>query len=146
MRNNSSSLAPRATPHTPAAGASKAALAAVNRCLAAEWAKAHIPRVNGAPGYIDTDIARDYLALAEVKAYLDREMTYAARRDFDREPAAAGGGGGAGPGGGAGGGGRAGRASPRGCPPRGRSGGVALPHPGAGGGGGGSDLVTRILD
>jgi len=61
-----------ATPHNTAYSASKAALAAMNRCLAAEWAKDHISLVNVAPGYIDTDIARDYLALDEVKAYFAR--------------------------------------------------------------------------
>ncbi len=63
-----------ATPHNTAYSASKAALAAMNRCLAAEWAKDRISLVNVAPGYIDTDIARDYLALEEVKAYFARRV------------------------------------------------------------------------
>ena len=63
-----------ATPHNTAYSASKAALAAMNRCLAAEWAKDRISLVNVAPGYIDTDIAREYLALNEVKAYFARRV------------------------------------------------------------------------
>jgi NAD(P)-dependent dehydrogenase (short-subunit alcohol dehydrogenase family) len=63
-----------ATPHNTAYSASKAALGAMNRCLAAEWAKDGISVVNVAPGYIDTDIARDYLAQDEVKAYFARRV------------------------------------------------------------------------
>lgn len=41
--------------------ASKAALAAITRCLAAEWGAKGVSVVNVAPGYILTDINRDYL-------------------------------------------------------------------------------------
>jgi NAD(P)-dependent dehydrogenase (short-subunit alcohol dehydrogenase family) len=41
--------------------ASKAAVAAVTRCLAAEWGRQGITVLNVAPGYILTDINRDYL-------------------------------------------------------------------------------------
>lgn len=41
--------------------ASKAAVAAITRCLAAEWGAKGISIVNVAPGYIETDINRDYL-------------------------------------------------------------------------------------
>jgi NAD(P)-dependent dehydrogenase (short-subunit alcohol dehydrogenase family) len=42
--------------------AAKAAVAAVTRCLAAEWGGKGINVLNVAPGYIETDINRDYLA------------------------------------------------------------------------------------
>ncbi len=42
--------------------ASKAALGAVTRCLAVEWAPDGISVVDVAPGYIATDMNRDYLA------------------------------------------------------------------------------------
>jgi len=41
--------------------ASKAAVAAITRCLAAEWGRKGISVLNVAPGYIETDINRDYL-------------------------------------------------------------------------------------
>jgi len=41
--------------------ASKAAVAAVTRCLAAEWGSKGIAVLNVAPGYIETDINREYL-------------------------------------------------------------------------------------
>jgi len=42
--------------------AAKAAVAAMTRCLAAEWGAKGINVLNVAPGYIETDINRDYLA------------------------------------------------------------------------------------
>ena len=42
--------------------ASKAAVGAITRCLAAEWGNKGISVLNVAPGYIETDINRDYLA------------------------------------------------------------------------------------
>jgi NAD(P)-dependent dehydrogenase (short-subunit alcohol dehydrogenase family) len=41
--------------------ASKAAVAAITRCLAAEWGRKGVSVLNVAPGYIETDINRDYL-------------------------------------------------------------------------------------
>ncbi|WP_050421421.1 SDR family NAD(P)-dependent oxidoreductase [Bradyrhizobium tropiciagri] len=41
--------------------ASKAAVAAVSRCLAAEWSRKGISVLNVAPGYVETDINRDFL-------------------------------------------------------------------------------------
>ena len=41
--------------------ASKAAVAAITRCLAAEWGRDGISVLNVAPGYIETDINRAYL-------------------------------------------------------------------------------------
>jgi NAD(P)-dependent dehydrogenase (short-subunit alcohol dehydrogenase family) len=42
--------------------ASKAAVGAMTRCLAAEWAAQGITVLDVAPGYIETEINRDYLA------------------------------------------------------------------------------------
>lgn len=41
--------------------AAKAAVGAITRCLAAEWGPKGINVLNVAPGYIETDINRDYL-------------------------------------------------------------------------------------
>ncbi|PRX10772.1 UNVERIFIED_ORG: NAD(P)-dependent dehydrogenase (short-subunit alcohol dehydrogenase family) [Martelella mediterranea] len=50
--------------------ASKAAVAAMTRCMAVEWAKHGIRVMNVAPGYIETDLNRDYLAREKVKAWM----------------------------------------------------------------------------
>lgn len=50
--------------------ASKAAVAAMTRCMAVEWAKFCIRVMNVAPGYIETDLNRDYLAKEKVKAWM----------------------------------------------------------------------------
>ncbi len=50
--------------------ASKAAVGAITRCLAVEWAKDGIRVLNVAPGYIATDLNEDYLAREKVKAWL----------------------------------------------------------------------------
>ncbi|GAA5231917.1 SDR family oxidoreductase [Verticiella sediminum] len=42
--------------------AAKAAVGAITRCLAAEWGRKGISVLNVAPGYIETDINRDYLS------------------------------------------------------------------------------------
>lgn len=42
--------------------AAKAAVGAITRCLAAEWAKKGISVLNVAPGYIETDINREFLS------------------------------------------------------------------------------------
>ncbi len=54
--------------------ASKAAVGAMTRCLATEWAKHHIRVLDVAPGYIETDLNRDYLASEKVKAWLSRRI------------------------------------------------------------------------
>jgi NAD(P)-dependent dehydrogenase (short-subunit alcohol dehydrogenase family) len=54
--------------------ASKAAVAAMTRCLAAEWAGDGITVMNVAPGYIETDLNRDFLASEKVKAWLARRV------------------------------------------------------------------------
>jgi len=54
--------------------ASKAAVGAVTRCLAVEWARDAIRVVNVAPGYIETDLNRDFLADEKTKRWLDRRV------------------------------------------------------------------------
>lgn len=49
---------------------SKAAVAAMTRVLAVEWARDGIRVVNVAPGYIETDLNRDYLAREKVRAWM----------------------------------------------------------------------------
>ena len=50
--------------------ASKAAVGAITRCLAAEWAKDDIRVIDVAPGYIETDLNREHLAKDKVQAWL----------------------------------------------------------------------------
>jgi NAD(P)-dependent dehydrogenase (short-subunit alcohol dehydrogenase family) len=54
--------------------ASKAAVGAITRCLAVEWAKDAIRVFNVAPGYIETDLNRDYLAREKVKAWIAQRV------------------------------------------------------------------------
>jgi len=57
-------------PNNLAYCASKAAVGAMTRCLAAEWAKDNITTIDIAPGYIETELNRDYLSREKVKAWL----------------------------------------------------------------------------
>ncbi len=57
--------------------ASKAAVGAITRCLAAEWAKDGIRVVNVAPGYIETDLNRDFLARDKVRAWIAQRIPVA---------------------------------------------------------------------
>ncbi len=50
--------------------ASKAAVGAITRCLAVEWARDGIRVMNVAPGYIAADLNTDYLARDKVKTWL----------------------------------------------------------------------------
>lgn len=50
--------------------ASKAAVAAMTRVMAVEWAEDGIRAVNVAPGYIETDLNRDYLAREKVRNWM----------------------------------------------------------------------------
>jgi NAD(P)-dependent dehydrogenase (short-subunit alcohol dehydrogenase family) len=50
--------------------ASKAAVGAITRCLAVEWAADGIRVLNVAPGYIETDLNREFLARESVRALL----------------------------------------------------------------------------
>lgn len=49
---------------------SKAAVAAMTRCMAVEWAGNGIRVTNVAPGYIETDLNRDFLAREKVRAWM----------------------------------------------------------------------------
>lgn len=57
-------------PKNAAYCASKAAIAAVSRCLAVEWARDNIRVVNIAPGFVETDLNRDYLEHEKFQQYL----------------------------------------------------------------------------
>jgi NAD(P)-dependent dehydrogenase (short-subunit alcohol dehydrogenase family) len=54
--------------------AAKAAVAAMTRCLAVEWARAGIRVLTVAPGYVETDFNREFLARDEVKTFLARRI------------------------------------------------------------------------
>jgi NAD(P)-dependent dehydrogenase (short-subunit alcohol dehydrogenase family) len=93
MRTNATSVlvaSREAYPHIKAAGggmiaklgvpentaycASKAAVAAITRCLAVEWAADNIRVMNIAPGYIETDLNHDFLAKEKVRAWLSKRV------------------------------------------------------------------------
>jgi NAD(P)-dependent dehydrogenase (short-subunit alcohol dehydrogenase family) len=57
-------------PRNLAYTASKAAVGAITRCLAVEWAKDNIAVINVAPGYIETDLNREFLSRPSVRNYL----------------------------------------------------------------------------
>lgn len=54
--------------------ASKAAVGAITRCLAVEWARDRIRVLDVAPGYIETDLNRDFLAREKVQAWLGKRI------------------------------------------------------------------------
>jgi NAD(P)-dependent dehydrogenase (short-subunit alcohol dehydrogenase family) len=54
--------------------ASKAAVGALTRCLAVEWGPDNIRVLDVAPGYVETDLNRDFLASDKVKAWLGRRV------------------------------------------------------------------------
>ncbi|WP_298960072.1 SDR family oxidoreductase [uncultured Methylobacterium sp.] len=54
--------------------ASKAAVGAITRCLAAEWARDGIRVLDVAPGYVETDLNRDYLAREKVRAWMETRI------------------------------------------------------------------------
>lgn len=54
--------------------ASKAAVGAITRCLAAEWAGDGIRVLDVAPGYIETDLNREFLSREKVKSWLARRV------------------------------------------------------------------------
>jgi NAD(P)-dependent dehydrogenase (short-subunit alcohol dehydrogenase family) len=54
--------------------ASKAAVGAITRCLAVEWAADNIRVMNVAPGYIETDLNRDFLRADKTKSWLARRV------------------------------------------------------------------------
>ena len=57
--------------------ASKAAVGAITRCLAVEWASHNIRVLNVAPGYIETDLNRDFLARPNVQSWLKKRIPQA---------------------------------------------------------------------
>ena len=57
--------------------ASKAALGAITRCLAAEWAQDGIRVLNVAPGYIETDLNRDFLRKPKIQDWIARRIPMA---------------------------------------------------------------------
>lgn len=54
--------------------ASKAAVGAISRCLAVEWARDGIQVINVAPGYIETDLNRDELNEGALHAFLKKRI------------------------------------------------------------------------
>jgi NAD(P)-dependent dehydrogenase (short-subunit alcohol dehydrogenase family) len=54
--------------------ASKAAVGAITRCLAVEWAAARIRVLDVAPGYIETDLNRASLNAGPLKAFLESRI------------------------------------------------------------------------
>ncbi len=56
--------------HNAAYCASKAAVGAITRCLAVEWAAKKIRVLCVGPGYIATDLNKDFLASAKVREFL----------------------------------------------------------------------------
>jgi NAD(P)-dependent dehydrogenase (short-subunit alcohol dehydrogenase family) len=54
--------------------ASKAAVGAITRCLAVEWAKDRIGVVNVAPGYVETDLNRDFLNREKTKSWIAQRV------------------------------------------------------------------------
>jgi NAD(P)-dependent dehydrogenase (short-subunit alcohol dehydrogenase family) len=54
--------------------AAKAAVGAMTRVLASEWARDGIRVLTVAPGYIETDLNRDFLAQPKVKDWLKRRV------------------------------------------------------------------------
>ena len=59
-----------AVPYNLAYCASKAAVGAMTRCLAAEWADQSIRVINVAPGYVETALNRDFLAREDMRRYM----------------------------------------------------------------------------
>ena len=66
-------------PNSLAYCASKAAVAALTRCLAVEWARQHINVINVAPGYVATELNFDYLSRENVKAWMADRVPWEGR-------------------------------------------------------------------
>ena len=66
-------------PHNLAYCASKAAVAALTRCLAVEWARKRINVINVAPGYVATELNTDYLSRDAVKAWMAERVPWEGR-------------------------------------------------------------------
>ena len=63
-----------AVPYNLAYCASKAAVGAMTRCLAAEWADKSIRVINVAPGYVETALNQEFLARADMRRYLESRV------------------------------------------------------------------------
>ena len=63
-----------AVPYNLAYCASKAAVAAMTRCLAAEWAEQAIRVINVAPGYVETALNREFLAREDMRRYMESRV------------------------------------------------------------------------
>lgn len=72
--NIGSFFAELGVPENVAYCAAKAAVGAITRCLAAEWAKDGIRVLDVAPGYIRTDLNKDFLDAERTKAWLARRV------------------------------------------------------------------------
>jgi NAD(P)-dependent dehydrogenase (short-subunit alcohol dehydrogenase family) len=64
-------------PRHVAYAAAKAGVGAMTRCLAVEWAAQRIAVLNVAPGYVETDFNRAFLARPEVQAFMARRIPVA---------------------------------------------------------------------
>lgn len=60
-----------AVPENVAYCASKAAVGAMTRCLATEWARDGIRVLDVAPGYIETELNREFLAKPKIRSWLE---------------------------------------------------------------------------
>ena len=63
-----------AVPGNVAYCASKAAVGAITRCLAAEWAKHGIVVLDVAPGYVETDFNRAFMQNDKIQAWLKKRV------------------------------------------------------------------------
>jgi len=66
-------------PHNLAYCASKAAVAALTRCLAVEWARDRINVVNVAPGYVATELNEAYLGRESVRRWMAERVPWEGR-------------------------------------------------------------------
>lgn len=74
IANIGSFYADLGVPQNLAYSASKAALASVTRTLAVEWARHEVSVVNFAPGYVETEINKDYLKDAGNRAGMEKKI------------------------------------------------------------------------
>ncbi len=63
-----------AVPGNVAYCASKAAVGAITRCLAAEWARHGIVVLDVAPGYVETDFNRSFMQNDKIQAWLKKRV------------------------------------------------------------------------
>jgi NAD(P)-dependent dehydrogenase (short-subunit alcohol dehydrogenase family) len=61
-------------PYNLAYCVSKAAVAAMTRCLGVEWAKDNIRVVNVAPGYVETELNTDFLARDGIREWMKQRV------------------------------------------------------------------------